>query len=171
VFSKTLEIRWRDVDPLGHVNNAVYLTYMEELLASWLRPILGNDWVNVHVSLDFRRELSLAQGHVIAKGELLRVGNSSLTIRAISNDRTAWSRLRAKRSSLPGTPILTAGDHSQTRRSNACGTEAASTLAERGRIAPRNRVSHGMSTSFPVCFRVSINSCARAAWASGNSDA
>jgi acyl-CoA thioester hydrolase len=83
VFSKTLEIRWRDVDPLGHVNNAVYLTYMEELLASWLRPILGNDWVNVHVSLDFRRELSLAQGHVIAKGELLRVGNSSLTIRAI----------------------------------------------------------------------------------------
>ncbi len=83
MFSKTLEIRWRDVDPLGHVNNAVYLTYMEELLASWLRPILGNDWVNVHVSLDFRRELSLAQGHVIAKGELLSVGNSSLTIRAI----------------------------------------------------------------------------------------
>jgi len=63
------------------VNNAVYLTYLEELLTSWLRPVIGDDWVNARVELDFRRELLLADGRVIAKGELLRVGNSSLTVR------------------------------------------------------------------------------------------
>jgi acyl-CoA thioester hydrolase len=81
VFSKTLEIRWRDIDALGHVNNAVYLTYLEELLTSWLRPAIGDDWVNARIELDWRRELRLADGQVIAKGELLRVGTSSLTAR------------------------------------------------------------------------------------------
>lgn len=80
-FSKTLEIRWRDVDALGHVNNAVYLTYLEELLTSWLRPAIGDDWVNARIELDWRRELRLVDGQVIAKGELLRVGSSSLTAR------------------------------------------------------------------------------------------
>ena len=30
VFSHRLEVRFRDCDALGHVNNAVYLTYLEE---------------------------------------------------------------------------------------------------------------------------------------------
>jgi acyl-CoA thioester hydrolase len=80
-FSKTLEIRWRDVDALGHVNNAVYLTYLEELLTSWLRPAIGDEWVNARVVLDWRQELRLADGQVVAKGELLRIGNASLTAR------------------------------------------------------------------------------------------
>jgi len=78
VFSKTLEIRWRDIDALGHVNNAVYLTYLEELLTSWLRPAIGDEWVNARIEIDFRRELRLEDGQVIAKGELLRIGKSSL---------------------------------------------------------------------------------------------
>ena len=80
-FSKTLDIRWRDIDALGHVNNAVYLTYLEELLTSWLQPAIGDDWVNARIELDWRQELRLADREVIAKGELLRVGNSSLTAR------------------------------------------------------------------------------------------
>ena len=80
-FSKTLEIRWRDIDALGHVNNAVYLTYLEELLTSWLQPAIGDDWVNARIELDWRRELRLADRQVVAKGELLRLGNSSLTAR------------------------------------------------------------------------------------------
>lgn len=80
-FSKTLDIRWRDVDALGHVNNAVYLTYLEELLTSWLQPAIGDDWVNARIELDWRQELRLADKQVIAKGELVRIGNSSLTAR------------------------------------------------------------------------------------------
>ena len=30
VFSHQLEVRFRDCDAMGHVNNAVYLTYLEE---------------------------------------------------------------------------------------------------------------------------------------------
>jgi acyl-CoA thioesterase FadM len=31
VHEKQIEIRWRDQDAYGHVNNAVYLTYLEEV--------------------------------------------------------------------------------------------------------------------------------------------
>ena len=30
IFSHRLDVRFRDCDPLGHVNNAVYLTYLEQ---------------------------------------------------------------------------------------------------------------------------------------------
>jgi acyl-CoA thioester hydrolase len=30
VFTHRLEVRFRDCDPMGHVNNAVYLTYLEQ---------------------------------------------------------------------------------------------------------------------------------------------
>jgi len=36
VFTHRLEVRFRDCDPLGHTNNAVYLTYLEQTrLAHW----------------------------------------------------------------------------------------------------------------------------------------
>lgn len=36
IFSHRIEVRFRDCDPLGHVNNAVYLTYLEQArLAQW----------------------------------------------------------------------------------------------------------------------------------------
>lgn len=38
-FSTTMEVRWRDVDALGHVNNAVYLTYLEQGRVHYLREL------------------------------------------------------------------------------------------------------------------------------------
>jgi acyl-CoA thioester hydrolase len=36
IFSHRIEVRFRDCDPLGHVNNAVYLTYLEQArLVQW----------------------------------------------------------------------------------------------------------------------------------------
>jgi acyl-CoA thioester hydrolase len=36
VFSHRIEVRFRDCDPMGHANNAVYLTYLEQArLAHW----------------------------------------------------------------------------------------------------------------------------------------
>ena len=34
---KRIEIRWRDLDSYGHVNQAVYLTYAEEVLDDWFQ--------------------------------------------------------------------------------------------------------------------------------------
>jgi acyl-CoA thioester hydrolase len=39
VFSHRLEVRFRDCDPLGHVNNAVYLTYLEQARINHWRAI------------------------------------------------------------------------------------------------------------------------------------
>jgi acyl-CoA thioester hydrolase len=38
-FSTTLEVRWRDLDALGHVNNAVYLTYLEQARVHYMREV------------------------------------------------------------------------------------------------------------------------------------
>jgi acyl-CoA thioester hydrolase len=38
-FSTTLEVRWRDVDALSHVNNAVYLTYLEQARIHYLSEL------------------------------------------------------------------------------------------------------------------------------------
>jgi acyl-CoA thioester hydrolase len=36
IFSHRLEVRFSDCDPMGHANNAVYLTYLEQArLAHW----------------------------------------------------------------------------------------------------------------------------------------
>jgi acyl-CoA thioester hydrolase len=79
VFEKRIAIRWRDLDALGHVNNAVYLTYVEEALTEWLEPALGIDWVTARVEIDFRRELRGVGGEVAVRMRVERVGTSSIT--------------------------------------------------------------------------------------------
>jgi acyl-CoA thioester hydrolase len=37
-----MEIRWRDLDALGHVNNAVYLRYLEYARMEYVRSLLGD---------------------------------------------------------------------------------------------------------------------------------
>src|SRR3982751_4731987 len=64
-FSYRLEVRFRDCDPMGHVNNAVYFTYLEQTrLAHWrslwgfgtsaLSPDLPRVIV-AHAECDYRR--------------------------------------------------------------------------------------------------------------------
>jgi acyl-CoA thioester hydrolase len=40
-FVHRLEVRFRDCDPLGHVNNAVYLTYLEQARFNHWRSLWG----------------------------------------------------------------------------------------------------------------------------------
>lgn len=41
-FSTTIQLRWKDIDQFGHVNNAVYLTYFETARYYYNRDV--NDW-------------------------------------------------------------------------------------------------------------------------------
>jgi acyl-CoA thioester hydrolase len=41
IFVHRLEVRFRDCDPLGHVNNAVYLTYLEQARFAHWRAVWG----------------------------------------------------------------------------------------------------------------------------------
>jgi acyl-CoA thioester hydrolase len=81
-----IEIRWRDVDALRHVNNAVYATYLEECRDGWLERALGKDgalwdYVLARVAIDFRNEVGLGEEAVLASATLVRIGTSSITLR------------------------------------------------------------------------------------------
>ena len=81
-----IEIRWRDVDALRHVNNAVYATYLEECRDGWLERALGKDgalwdYVLARVAIDFRNEVGLGEEAVLARAKLVRIGTSSMTLR------------------------------------------------------------------------------------------
>jgi len=54
-------VRFRDVDSIGHVNNAVFLTYLEEARIAYLLPF-GADVTNMilaRVEIDFRAPLRM----------------------------------------------------------------------------------------------------------------
>jgi acyl-CoA thioester hydrolase len=40
-FSTNIEVRFRDADPLGHVNNAVYFTYFEISRFHYWKKLFG----------------------------------------------------------------------------------------------------------------------------------
>jgi acyl-CoA thioester hydrolase len=83
VHEKRIEIRWRDLDPANHVNNAVFLTYLEEVRDEWLAERLGAGWdyLLARVAIDFRREITQADDEVVARCSLARIGTSSVTTR------------------------------------------------------------------------------------------
>ena len=86
MHEKQIEIRWRDQDAYGHVNNAVYLTYLEEVRDEWLERALGNSgdawgYVTARVAIDFRRELTQDDDAIVARLWLKRIGTSSVTTR------------------------------------------------------------------------------------------
>jgi acyl-CoA thioester hydrolase len=86
MHEKRIEIRWRDQDAYGHVNNAVYATYLEEARDEWLRQALGADgdtwdFVLARVAIDFRRELRQKDDGVVARCRLTEIGRSSLRMR------------------------------------------------------------------------------------------
>ena len=100
VHEKRIEIRWRDLDAYAHVNQAVYLTYLEETLDDWIRGVLelgeGEVWhyVAAHVSIDYRSELRLDDRHAVGSMRLGRVGGKSVTARG--ELRAAGGRLAAE---------------------------------------------------------------------------
>jgi acyl-CoA thioester hydrolase len=65
VFSTDIELRFRDVDAMGHVNNAVYFTYFEYgrlkffYSATQKEKFPGFAFILAHVSCDFIRPVTL----------------------------------------------------------------------------------------------------------------
>jgi acyl-CoA thioester hydrolase len=80
-----LRIRWRDLDAYGHVNNAVYLNYLEECRDRMVEDLFGEhvawDFVLAHVRIDFRSQLTQDDGEVLVRCAVASVGRSSLRTR------------------------------------------------------------------------------------------
>jgi acyl-CoA thioester hydrolase len=85
VAEKRIDIRWRDLDAYGHVNQAVYLTFAEEVLDDWFqqrlgrRPGLALDYVAARATLEYRSELRLTDVQAVGTVELVRLGTKSVT--------------------------------------------------------------------------------------------
>lgn len=79
---KAIDIRWRDLDAYAHVNQAVYLTYGEEVLDAWFIERVGRwDYVARRTTIEYRSELTLEDGRALGTVELVRLGTTSLTTR------------------------------------------------------------------------------------------
>jgi acyl-CoA thioester hydrolase len=70
------------MDGFGHVNNAVYLTYLEEARDELFTELLGDvvhRMVLRHTSVDFRRGLVQGDEAVDVAVGVVRIGSSSVT--------------------------------------------------------------------------------------------
>ena len=82
-FSIELEPRYRDLDPNGHVNQAVFASYFEQARTKYWDAVgLPMDDVAVamvHQEIDYRAELSLGQECTVAM-RVDELGRSSIPI-------------------------------------------------------------------------------------------
>jgi acyl-CoA thioester hydrolase len=62
-FACPIQVRWRDVDALGHVNNATIVTYLETARTELWRERFGGGtaipFVVARVEVDYRRQIGL----------------------------------------------------------------------------------------------------------------
>jgi acyl-CoA thioester hydrolase len=95
-FEHPVRVRWRDVDALGHVNHAVFLTYLEEGRDAFYASILGAEplYVVVRIEIDLRAEVPLGEKQVTVAVEPERLGTTSMTTRELI--RTAAGTLAAQ---------------------------------------------------------------------------
>jgi acyl-CoA thioester hydrolase len=76
-----VQMRWRDIDGLGHVNNAVAFTYMEEGRDEFFRRhgIPRDEYVVGRCKAEFKHEIDPSIGTVVVECEVRELGRSSLT--------------------------------------------------------------------------------------------
>lgn len=89
-----IDIRFRDLDPLNHVNNAVFNTYFEEARIRFIQSVpelkqsMGSGFSFVLAHLDLKYIKPVLYSETIRVGSSLKtIGNSSITgIQAIFNE-------------------------------------------------------------------------------------
>ncbi len=134
VHVASITVRWRDLDAFNHVNNASYLTYLEEARLLWLRhvptalptdqaaPVLAASQLNYRSPINWPAQLDVQLF-------CTRLGNSSITLshRIVDADDSerlycdgsvtmVWINPRSgKPVTLPEALRAAAGDSHQTR--------------------------------------------------------
>jgi len=76
-FTHRERVRFRDCDPMGHVNNAVYSTYLEQARIGVLGGL--DPFILARVEIDFRAELRAGEEVEVAT-RCSRVGTKSFDL-------------------------------------------------------------------------------------------
>ncbi len=103
-FTVEIQMRFRDLDPMGHVNNAVYLSYCEYartqfyMKHAFKRSLHDIDFILAHVEIDY---LAAAEwgDEVIVSVWPSKIGESSFTLSYELREKKS-DRLLAKSSSI-----------------------------------------------------------------------
>lgn len=85
LFTARIAVRWSDLDAFNHVNNATYLTYLEEARLQWLDALQG-EWISEGAApvlaasqLNYRRPIEWP-ATLQVELSVERLGSSSLTL-------------------------------------------------------------------------------------------
>lgn len=91
-----IQIRFADIDKLGHVNNAIYLTYFEQARTLFFEDVFGReslDWskrglILARAEVDFLQPVFL-EDKITVETTCTRIGTKSfdLSYKIIKNDR------------------------------------------------------------------------------------
>jgi acyl-CoA thioester hydrolase len=70
-YEKEMEVRFRDLDMMGHLNNAVYATYLEQARVEYIedvveQPLMEIGAVVADLHLDFERPIDWGDEVVVA---------------------------------------------------------------------------------------------------------
>jgi acyl-CoA thioester hydrolase len=92
-------LRWVDVDALGHVYHATYLTLLDEARSRFLTALgvrSPSDHVVARVEVDYLAPVGPGHDHVLVRHGVERVGRTSLTLRAVLATADGVDRARAR---------------------------------------------------------------------------
>ncbi len=85
-FSLPIQLRWNDQDALGHVNNAVYLSYFEIARGHYMPTACpGWNWLKDmfligNISINFQKELKLLAKNPKVHIRTTKIGNKSFEL-------------------------------------------------------------------------------------------
>ena len=86
-FHVPMSTRWIDLDAFGHVNNAIFASYIENarsnLFTKWSLPYLGNgkSLILASLKIDYLKQLK-HPNKIIVGQRVSRIGNTSFDIEA-----------------------------------------------------------------------------------------
>jgi acyl-CoA thioester hydrolase len=83
-FEHEIEVRFRDLDAMGHVNHAVFLSYMEQARVAYWQRITGlagvvRQFILARVECDYRAPVTVGE-RVIVRLRVSHLGRSSFTL-------------------------------------------------------------------------------------------
>ena len=81
-FVADIDVRFSDLDPMGHVNNATYASYLEQARARYFQQVVGValadvDTVLARLEIDFERPIEWGEAVEVAI-EVDSLGRSSI---------------------------------------------------------------------------------------------
>ena len=74
-------VRWRDFDALGHVNNAVFLTFLETGRDRFFHSLVGDTFLElvlVRLEIDFKAEIPMGTEEVLVTCRATGIGRTSM---------------------------------------------------------------------------------------------